>query len=112
MSTRGSTTRAASLGGATPAFQRAFPDLFVRDTLGQLVSVDLRPVNLAYERERKLRVTIDAQMTLGKAPPPPPPPAPGGDAAAAKAAPPPPPPKPRPPPSGCRRRPTTGWRTS
>ncbi|WP_294268410.1 TonB-dependent receptor [uncultured Sphingomonas sp.] len=85
--------QAASLGGATPAFQRAFPDLFVRDTLGQLVSVDLRPVNLAYERERKLRVTIDAQVMLGKAPPPPPPPAPGADA---KAAPPPPPPKPRP----------------
>ena len=83
--------QAASLGGATPAFQRAFPDLFVRDTLGQLVSVDLRPVNLAYERERKLRVTIDAQVMLGKAPPPPP--APGADA---KAAPPPPPPKPRP----------------
>lgn len=83
--------QAASLGGATPAFQRAFPDLFVRDALGQLVSVDLRPVNLAYERERKLRVTVDAQVTLGKAPPPPP--APGADA---KAAPPPPPPKPRP----------------
>ena len=85
--------QAASLGGATPAFQRVFPDLFVRDALGQLVSVDLRPVNLAYERERKLRLTIDAQVMLGKAPPPPPPPAPGADA---KAAPPPPPPKPRP----------------
>ncbi|WP_433911384.1 TonB-dependent receptor domain-containing protein [Sphingomonas yabuuchiae] len=85
--------QAASLGGATPAFQRVFPDLFVRDTLGQLVSVDLRPVNLAYERERKLRLTVDAQVQLGKAPLAPPPPAPGADA---KAAPPPPPPKPRP----------------
>ncbi len=82
----------ASLGGATPAFQRAFPDLFVRDALGQLVSVDLRPVNLAFERERKLRLTVDAQVTLGKTPPPPPPP----DPAAAKTAPPPRPPK-RPP---------------
>lgn len=88
--------QAASLGGATPAFQRVFPDLFVRDALGQLVSVDLRPVNLAFERERKLRVTIDAQVMLGKAPPPPPPPAPGADPAAAKTAPPPRPPK-RPP---------------
>ncbi|MFV0920698.1 TonB-dependent receptor domain-containing protein [Sphingomonas parapaucimobilis] len=85
--------QAASLGGATPAFQRVFPDLFVRDALGQLVSVDLRPVNLAFERERKLRLTINAQLTLGKTPPPPLPPAPGTDA---KAAPPPPPPKPRP----------------
>ncbi|MGO1304875.1 MAG: TonB-dependent receptor domain-containing protein [Sphingomonas parapaucimobilis] len=85
--------QAASLGGATPAFQRVFPDLFVRDALGQLVSVDLRPVNLAFERERKLRLTINAQLTLGKTPPPPPRPAPGTDA---KAAPPPPPPTPRP----------------
>ncbi|WP_347091461.1 TonB-dependent receptor [Sphingomonas parapaucimobilis] len=85
--------QAASLGGATPAFQRVFPDLFVRDALGQLVSVDLRPVNLAFERERKLRLTINAQLTLGKTPPPPLPPSPGTDA---KAAPPPPPPKPRP----------------
>ncbi|MGX0590138.1 TonB-dependent receptor domain-containing protein [Sphingomonas sanguinis] len=84
--------QAASLGGATPAFQRAFPDLFVRDALGQLVSVDLRPVNLAFERERKLRLTVDAQLTLGKTPPPPPPP----DPAAPKTAPPPRPPK-RPP---------------
>jgi hypothetical protein len=88
--------QAASLGGATPAFQRVFPDLFVRDALGQLVSVDLRPVNLAFERERKLRLTVDAQVMLGKTPPPPPPPAPGTDPAAAKAAPPPRPPK-RPP---------------
>lgn len=85
--------QAAMLGGATPAFQRAFPDLFVRDTLGQLVSVDLRAVNLAYERERKLRLTVNAQVTLGKAPPPAS--APGTDAKAAPP-PPPPPPKPRP----------------
>ena len=84
--------QAASLGGATPAFQRVFPDLFVRDALGQLVSVDLRPVNLAFEHERKLRLTVDAQLTLGKTPPPPPPP----DPAAAKTAPPPRPPR-RPP---------------
>ncbi len=74
-------------GRATPGVPARLSDLFVRDTLGQLVSVDLRPVNLAYERERKLRLTVDAQVQLGKAPPPPPPPAPGTDA---KAAPPPP----------------------
>ena len=69
----------AGLGGATPAFQRVFPDLFVRDALGQLVSVDLRPVNLAFERERKLRMTIAFSGPLGKSPPPPTEPAPDGD---------------------------------
>jgi len=63
--------QAASLGGATPAFQRVFPDLFLRDALGQLVSVDLRPVNLAFERERKLRIAVNLQTRLGKTPPPP-----------------------------------------
>lgn len=63
--------QAASLGGATPAFQRAFPDLFTRDALGQLTRVDLRPVNLAFERERKLRLTVDLQTQLGRSPPPP-----------------------------------------
>ncbi|WP_230482044.1 TonB-dependent receptor [Sphingomonas sp. Leaf21] len=78
--------QAASIGSATPAFQRVFPDLFRRDSLGQLVSVDLRPVNLAYERERKLRLTSSLQAKLGKSPPPPAaPPAPD----AAKTAPPP-----------------------
>ena len=80
------------MGGATPAFQRVFPDLFRRDALGQLINVDLRPVNLAFERERKLRMTVDLQATLGKAPPPPAAPlAPD----AARTAPPPRPPKPR-----------------
>ena len=49
--------QAASLGGATPAFQRAFPDLFARDALGALSGVDLRPVYPAFERERKRRLT-------------------------------------------------------
>lgn len=84
--------QAASLGGATQAFQRVFPDLFRRDALGQLISVDLRPVNLAFERERKLRMTVDLEAVLGKAPPPPAAPlAPD----AAKTAPPPRPPKPQ-----------------
>ncbi|WP_320453845.1 TonB-dependent receptor domain-containing protein [Sphingomonas sp. CFBP8993] len=88
--------QAASLGGATQAFQRVFPDLFVRDALGQLTSVDLRPVNLAFERERKLRMSVNFSGPLGKVPPPPAPPAPGAAPAAAKTTPPPRPPK-RPP---------------
>jgi hypothetical protein len=85
--------QAASLGGATPAFQRIFPDLFVRNAQGALTSVDLRPVNLAFERERKLRLTLTFSGPLGKSPTPPAaPPAPDS----AKASPPPRPPK-RPP---------------
>ena len=61
--------QAASLGGATPAFQRVFPDLFVRNGQGQLVTVDLRPVNLAFERERKLRMMFSFSSPLGKSPP-------------------------------------------
>lgn len=61
--------QSASLGGATPAFQAAFPNMFLRDAIGQLVSVDLRPVNLARERERKLRATLNFQTSLGRASP-------------------------------------------
>jgi hypothetical protein len=80
--------QSAVLGSATPAFQAAFPDLFVRNAAGQIVSVDQRPTNLARERERKLRVSFNLQSPIGRAPPPALPPA--------KDAPPPRPPKPRP----------------
>ncbi|HEX7851487.1 MAG TPA: TonB-dependent receptor [Sphingomonas sp.] len=80
--------QAGTLGSVTPAFQAAFPDLFARDAAGRLVSVDLRPVNLARERERKLRATVSLQTALGPAPAAAPPPA--------KDAPPPRPPKERP----------------
>ncbi len=81
----------ASLGSATPAFQAAFPDAFIRDPAGRLVSVDLRPVNLASERDRQLRLAFNLSTPIGKAPPPPP----ATDDAPA-GSPPPPPPKPRP----------------
>jgi hypothetical protein len=80
--------QAAVLGSATPAFQAAFPDLFIRNAAGQIVSVDQRPTNLARERERKLRVSFNLQSAVGRKPPPVPPPA--------KDAPPPRPPKSRP----------------
>lgn len=82
----------AYLGSATPAFQTAFPDIFLRDPTGQLVSVDLRPVNLASERERRLRMMINFSAQIGRAPPPSPQPA----GVALKDAPPPKPPRPRP----------------
>ncbi|WP_331010479.1 TonB-dependent receptor [Sphingomonas sp.] len=91
--------QAAYLGSLTQPFQAAFPGQFVRDANGRLAQVDLRPVSLANERERLLRLTVNLFTPLGPAPPPPPA-APAGDAAkaarAAKDAPPPPPPKQRP----------------
>jgi hypothetical protein len=77
----------ASLGSVTAAFEAAFPDLFERDETGQLMQVDLRPVNLAQERQRELRVGLDFSSPLGHAPPAPVPGAVSRDA---------PPPKPRP----------------
>lgn len=84
--------QAAYLQGLTPAFQQAFPGLFVRDPAGALVRVDLRPVNLAEEHERKLRFGVNLFTQLGRAPAPVVP-AKGADPAAG---PPPAPPKPRP----------------
>lgn len=73
----------------TPALQAAFPDRFTRDAAGQLLTVDLRPVNLAREVERKLQAKVSLFTELGRKPTPPASPP-------AKDAPPPPPPKPRP----------------
>lgn len=81
----------AYLGSLTAEFQSAFPDLFVRGSAGELIRADLRPVNIASEIERKLRMTVNLWTQLGRAPPPPPDPS-----AAGGTAPPPPPPKPRP----------------
>ena len=64
-----------ALGGATPAFQSAFPEAFGRDALGRLVTVDLRPVNVAREQERSVRTSISFSTALGRKPPPDPPPA-------------------------------------
>lgn len=60
----------ATLGSATSAFQTAFTDAFQRNPAGQLVSADLRPVNIARERERKIQVTISLSTPIGPAPPP------------------------------------------
>ena len=80
-----------NLFSVTPTLQAAFPDRFLRDGAGRLVSVDTRPVNLSRERERKLQLRWSLFTELGPERKPPatttPPP---------KEAPPPPPPKPRP----------------
>ncbi len=77
------------LVGVTPALQAAFPDRFTRDLAGQLLAVDLRPVNLTREVERKVQAKVSLWLQLGSEPKPP-------AAPTAKDAPPPPPPKPRP----------------
>lgn len=77
------------LQGVTVALQSAFPDRFVRDAAGQLTSVDVRPINLTRERERKIQGKVSLWTMIGPEPKPPATPL-------AKDAPPPSPPKPRP----------------
>ena len=48
----------------TAAIEAAFPDRFVRDDTGQLVSVDLRPVNFESSRRGTLRVGFDFSKPL------------------------------------------------
>jgi len=49
---------------ATPQIEAAFPGRFVRDGSGQLVSVDLRPVNFDSSRRDALRVGFDFSKPL------------------------------------------------
>lgn len=55
------------------AIMLAFPDRFIRDSDGRLISVDLRPVNFEEERDRQLRWGVNFNRKLGSPPPPPPP---------------------------------------
>jgi hypothetical protein len=48
----------------TPEIEAAFPGRFVRDASGQLVSVDLRPVNFDSSRKDTLRVGLDFSKPL------------------------------------------------
>ncbi len=79
----------AYLQAVTPTLQAAFPDRFVRDAAGRLQSVDLRPVNLTRETDRKVQGRVSLWLPVGPAPKP-------AAGAPARDAPPPPPPKPRP----------------
>jgi uncharacterized membrane protein YgcG len=53
-----------SLANPTAAIQDAFPDRFVRDATGALVSVDSRPVNFARESSRQLRWGFNLSLPL------------------------------------------------
>jgi hypothetical protein len=48
----------------SPTIEQAFPDRFVRDDSGQLVKVDLRPVNFASSERSTLRVGFDFSKPL------------------------------------------------
>jgi hypothetical protein len=48
----------------TPTIEAAFPDRFVRDSSGQLISADLRPVNFDSSRLDTLRVGFDFSKPL------------------------------------------------
>ncbi len=54
---------------ATAALEAAFPDRFVRDGSGRLVSVDFRPVNGLHSRRDTLRVGFDFTKPLKSTPP-------------------------------------------
>ncbi|MEO7504401.1 MAG: TonB-dependent receptor plug domain-containing protein, partial [Sphingomicrobium sp.] len=53
----------------TPALEAAFPGRFVRDGGGQLVQVDLRPVNADSSRRDTLRLGFDFTKSLKSTPP-------------------------------------------
>jgi hypothetical protein len=55
---------------ATPEIEAAFPDRFVRDAGGRLVSIDARPLNFARSETRQLRWGLNYSKRLGPAPPP------------------------------------------
>ena len=59
----------SSFPGVTEALEEAFPERFVRDTSGQLVSVDFRPVNFDEARRDTIRWGFDFSKPLRSARP-------------------------------------------
>lgn len=57
------------LFGPTPTLEAAFPERFVRDSTGQLVSADLRPVNFDHARKQTVRIGFDFSKPLKSAQP-------------------------------------------
>jgi hypothetical protein len=53
-----------SFPGATAEIEAAFPDRFVRDPDGRLVSIDYRPVNFARRERSQLRWGIDLSIPI------------------------------------------------
>lgn len=59
----------SSFPGPSAALEAAFPERFVRDPDGNLVAVDLRPVNFDKSRRDTLRIGFDFSKPLKSAPP-------------------------------------------
>jgi hypothetical protein len=55
--------------GPTAELEQAFPERFVRDSDGELVSVDLRPVNFDSSRRDTLRIGLDFSKPIRSAAP-------------------------------------------
>jgi hypothetical protein len=60
----------SSLPDSSAAIMLAFPERFIRDANGNLITVDLRPVNFDSEREKRLRWGLSMNTKLGASPPP------------------------------------------
>ena len=60
----------SSLPSASAAVELAFPDRYIRDANGTLIIVDLRPVNFASDREKRLRWGFSMNTKLGGGSPP------------------------------------------
>ena len=54
----------ATLPEPTADIENAFPERFVRDAAGQLISIDVRPVNFAQERQDQLRMGFNVSISL------------------------------------------------
>ena len=61
----------SSFPGPTAALEAAFPERFVRNSAGELVSVDFRPVNFDSARRDTVRLGFDFSTSLKSAPPSP-----------------------------------------
>ncbi len=55
--------------GPTPSLEAAFPDRFIRDSDGNLVAIDLRPVNYDQSRRETVRIGFDFSKPLKSAAP-------------------------------------------
>ena len=60
----------ATFPAVTAEIQAAFPDRFVRNTAGDLIQVDYRPVNFAQTKQESLRWGINYSRPWGPQPPP------------------------------------------
>jgi iron complex outermembrane recepter protein len=56
----------SSLPPASLAILLAFPDRFIRDLNGRLITVDVRPINFARRDERRIRYGLNFNLPIGR----------------------------------------------